>query len=65
MAVVKGVARNFTDPTGPTLIVITHQAKGASRKRYKHETRVIIISNSDVFEEYEKRYTDQQQKVRQ
>ena len=65
MAVLKGVARNFPHPSGPTLIGITHQAKGAWRKRYKPETRGIIISNSDVFEEYEKRYTDQQQKVRQ
>lgn len=63
MEVFKAIAENFPHPSGPQLIRITHQAKGAWRKRYRPEARGIIISNSDVFEEYEKRYEEQQKEL--
>lgn len=54
------MAANFPHPSGAKLVGITHWSEGAWGKNYTPGERGIIISNSDVFEEYEKRYKEPQ-----
>ena len=51
------MAESFPHPSGSRLIGITHWEEGAWAKNYEPGVKGKIIPNSDVFEEYEKRYS--------
>lgn len=56
--VLDSMVKDFPYPSRKTLLSVTHRANGAWRRKYDPRNERIIISDSDVIQEYERSKKD-------